>query len=165
MVKRFLASGRSGFYVAVVREGEVGAEDEMQTISRDPNAVPVSEITRLYVAKRYSGEDARILERALHVTALPESWKEYFRDRLEHANVWGRGTSSLVPTIAQWTRLQPLTAVSTAQLPACAFARHSFANRDRTIQFRRDRLKFRLRPLPVQLFYVFEEGNISPQRS
>ncbi len=85
MVKRFLASGRSGFYVAVVGEAEVGADDEMQMISRDPNAVPVSEITRLYVAKRYSGEDARIVERALHVTALPESWKEYFRERLERA--------------------------------------------------------------------------------
>jgi MOSC domain-containing protein YiiM len=48
MVKRFLASGRTGFYVAVVREGEVGAGDEMKVIARDSNAVAVSEITRLY---------------------------------------------------------------------------------------------------------------------
>lgn len=83
MVKRFLASGRSGFYLAVVREGEVGTGDEMQMISKDSNNVPVSEITRLYVAKRYSDEDVRIVERALRVAALPESWKEYFRERLQ----------------------------------------------------------------------------------
>ena len=30
MVKRFLASGRTGFYLAVTREGEVGAGDEIK---------------------------------------------------------------------------------------------------------------------------------------
>jgi hypothetical protein len=55
-------------------------------ISRDPNAVPVSEITRLYVAKRYNAEDAASARRALQVTALPESWKDYFRERLKKAN-------------------------------------------------------------------------------
>src|SRR6202166_2318655 len=58
MVKRFLASGRTGFYVAVLREGEVGAGDEMKVMAREPNAVAVSEITHLYVAKRYG--DAEI---------------------------------------------------------------------------------------------------------
>ena len=86
MVKRFLASGRSGFYLAVRREGQVGAGDAITEISRDPNTVPVSEITRLYVAKRYTAEDAASVRRALQVTALPESWKDYFRERLEKAN-------------------------------------------------------------------------------
>ena len=84
MVKRFLASGRSGFYLAVTREGEVGAGDQFQLTARDPNAVPVSEITRLYIAKRYSDDDAASVQRALQVAALPESWKDYFRDRLQH---------------------------------------------------------------------------------
>ncbi len=35
MVKRFLASGRTGFYLAVTREGEVGAGDEIKVIGRD----------------------------------------------------------------------------------------------------------------------------------
>jgi MOSC domain-containing protein YiiM len=83
MVKRFLASGRSGFYVAVRREGEVGAGDELKLISRDENAVPVSAITHLYIAKRYGDDDVALLRRALRVAALPESWKEYFRERLE----------------------------------------------------------------------------------
>jgi MOSC domain-containing protein YiiM len=87
MVRRFLASGRTGFYVAVTREGEVGAGDEIKVIARDANAVPVSEVTRLYIAKRYDDEDVRSLRRALRVAVLPESWKEYFRERLKKANV------------------------------------------------------------------------------
>ncbi len=34
MVKRFLASGRTGFYFAVTREGEVGAGDDIKVIAR-----------------------------------------------------------------------------------------------------------------------------------
>ena len=83
MVKRFLASGRTGFYFAVSREGEVGAGDEMTRIAQDPNRVPVSEVTRLYIAKRYAEDDLTSVRRALRVAALPESWKEYFRERLE----------------------------------------------------------------------------------
>jgi MOSC domain-containing protein YiiM len=86
IVKRFLASGRGGFYLAVTREGEVGVGDELVPISRDPQAVPVMEITRLYLAKRFNNEDLSALRRAFQVTALPDSWKDYFRDRLGRAN-------------------------------------------------------------------------------
>jgi MOSC domain-containing protein YiiM len=87
MVKRFLASGRTGFYIAVTLEGEVGAGDEIKVIARDPYAVPVSEITRLYVAKRYGDADVAPVRRALRVAAFPESWKAYFRERLGKMNV------------------------------------------------------------------------------
>jgi MOSC domain-containing protein YiiM len=86
MVKRFLASRRSGFYLAVLREGEVGADDEMKQLGRDPSAVPISEITRLYIEKRFSDSDMRVLDRALQAQALPESWKEYFRERMGRAS-------------------------------------------------------------------------------
>jgi MOSC domain-containing protein YiiM len=87
MVKRFLASGRSGFYVAVTREGKVGAGDEITVLSRDANAVPVPEITRLYVTKRWGTEELVSLRRALQVAVLPEDWKEYFRERMQKMNV------------------------------------------------------------------------------
>ena len=86
MVKRFLASGRTGFYLAVTREGEVGAGDEIEPVAQDVQAVPVSEITRLYIAKRYSNDDAGTVQRALNVPALPASWKAYFRERLRKVN-------------------------------------------------------------------------------
>ena len=85
MVKLFLASGRTGFYLAVTREGEVGAGDEIALIAREPHAVPISEITRLYVAKRYSEDDAASIEGVLEVPAFPEDWKSYLRERLQRS--------------------------------------------------------------------------------
>ena len=83
MVKRFLASGRMGFYLAVTHEGAVGAGDEIKLLTRDPNPVRVSEITRLYITKRYDTDDVVSVRRALQVAVLPESWKDYFRERLQ----------------------------------------------------------------------------------
>jgi MOSC domain-containing protein YiiM len=83
MVKRFLASGRTGFYLAVTREGEVGAGDEIVAISRDANVVPVTEITRLYVAKRFAPDDLDSLRRIIGIESVPEDWKGYFRERIE----------------------------------------------------------------------------------
>jgi MOSC domain-containing protein YiiM len=85
MVRRFMVSGRTGFYFAVTREGEVGAGDEIRAIARDSEAVPVSEVTRLYIAKRYGDDEVASVRRALRVAALPESWKGYFRERLERS--------------------------------------------------------------------------------
>jgi len=87
MVQRFLASGRTGFYLAVTGEGEVGAGDDIKMIFRDPNAVPISEITRLHIAETYSDDDVSLIKRALRVTALTESWKDSFRERLRRAKV------------------------------------------------------------------------------
>ncbi|MDP9147659.1 MAG: MOSC domain-containing protein [Acidobacteriota bacterium] len=79
MVKRFLASGRMGFYLTVTQEGAVSAGDEIRLILRDPNAVSISEITRLYVAKKLTEADVRVAQRAMKVRSLPEKWKEHFR--------------------------------------------------------------------------------------
>ena len=65
------------------RKGDVGAGDAIRVIARDPHAVPVSEITRLYIADLYSADDVASARRALQVAALPESWKDYLRERLQ----------------------------------------------------------------------------------
>jgi MOSC domain-containing protein YiiM len=83
IVRRFLASARTGFYLAVAREGAVAAEDEIVFLGREPNSVPVAEITRLYVARKYSGDDVALARRTLSIAALPDSWKNYFREQLE----------------------------------------------------------------------------------
>ena len=80
ILKRFLQSGRTGFYLAVVREGEVGAGDEFELVERGGGEVTVADITRLYASDR---DDFATMRRALEVEALPESWKEHFRQRLE----------------------------------------------------------------------------------
>jgi MOSC domain-containing protein YiiM len=76
MLKRFLTSGRTGFYFSVQREGEVGAGDEIELIGRDENNVTVSDIVRLYASGK---DDFETMRRAVAVEALPESWREHFR--------------------------------------------------------------------------------------
>jgi len=80
IIKRFLASRRSGFYFAVVREGTVGAGDFFQLMGREQQEISVADVTRLYAFDR---DDMESLQRALTVEALPESWKGYFRHQLE----------------------------------------------------------------------------------
>jgi MOSC domain-containing protein YiiM len=79
MVKRFLQSGRSGFYLAVTGEGEVGAGDEITVTAADEPTVTVAEIVSLYASR---GGDRELLRRASEATALPEDWRDYFRRQL-----------------------------------------------------------------------------------
>jgi MOSC domain-containing protein YiiM len=83
MVRRFLASGRSGFYLAVTREGEVGAGDEMTPLSHDPDGVSIADIIRLYIAKEYNDTDVRQLQKALVLEAFPDSWKDYLKEKMQ----------------------------------------------------------------------------------
>jgi MOSC domain-containing protein YiiM len=78
MVKRFLQSGRSGFYFAVVREGEITAGDRLEIAIRDTRGVTVSDMIALETADE---PDRDLLRRALETPALPESWKRHFRKR------------------------------------------------------------------------------------
>ena len=48
MIKRFLSSGRTGFYLAVLKEGMVGAGDAIELTGRNANAATVAEIVKLY---------------------------------------------------------------------------------------------------------------------
>jgi len=82
MVKTFLKSRRTGFYFAVAREGEVGAGDTIQFLSRDENHLSVADITRLYAFEK---DDFDGMRRAVSVPDLPDSWRDYFRDRLRFA--------------------------------------------------------------------------------
>ncbi len=52
MVRRFHESGRSGFYLAVLSEGEVGAGDPIEILARDDHGVTVADITALYRRRR-----------------------------------------------------------------------------------------------------------------
>jgi MOSC domain-containing protein YiiM len=79
IVKRFLASGRSGFYLKVVQEGEVGAGDAIELMSRDGHAVTVADVATLY---RDGSDQVSLLRRAVQVEALPEDWREHFQQQI-----------------------------------------------------------------------------------
>ena len=79
IVKRFLKSGRTGFYLSVSREGEVAAGDAVTLTAHDEKAISVTDIVKLYTA---DGENQELLRRASKLPALPEGWRDYFRQRL-----------------------------------------------------------------------------------
>ncbi|WP_109009122.1 MOSC domain-containing protein [Nostoc commune] len=79
MVKRFLASRRTGFYFRVLQEGEVVAGDTLELMSRDTNNISVADITQLYVRERSNPE---LLYRAAELEALPKSWRDYFQEQI-----------------------------------------------------------------------------------
>jgi MOSC domain-containing protein YiiM len=82
IIKRFLQSERSGFYVAVLKEGEVGAGDQIELIERGSFGVNVSDITRLY-ARDGDKENVAVLRRLLAIEALPDKWRDRFQKQLE----------------------------------------------------------------------------------
>lgn len=79
ILKRFLVSGLTGFYFAVLKEGEVAAGDPITLIRRDEHQVKVLDITRLYRQDKYNLE---ALRRVVEVEALPDGWRDYFIQRL-----------------------------------------------------------------------------------
>jgi MOSC domain-containing protein YiiM len=78
VVKRFLASRRTGFYFSVLQEGEVGTGDTLELVSRDENNITVADITQLYTHEQ---NDPELLYRAAQLEALPASWRDYFQQQ------------------------------------------------------------------------------------
>jgi MOSC domain-containing protein YiiM len=85
MVKRFLASRRTGFYFQVLHEGEVGAGDEIEAAGREEGDITVADITRLYVDGKRGAPDRDTMQRAAQIRALPESWRRYFLHEIGRA--------------------------------------------------------------------------------
>jgi len=81
MLRRFLASGRTGFYFAVLQEGEVAAGDEIVLLERKQDTLKIEDITRLKV---YDKQNVELLRRAVSLEALSESWRDRFRRELEN---------------------------------------------------------------------------------
>jgi len=79
IVRRFLQSRRTGFYLAVLREGEVAAGDSIQFTAQERGGLTVADIVNLYTV---DAENQELLRRATEYSALPESWRDYFRKRL-----------------------------------------------------------------------------------
>jgi MOSC domain-containing protein YiiM len=80
MVRRFLQSGRSGFYFAVVEEGEAAAGAPVERVARDPEGISIADLARLYRSK---DPDPELLRRALGSPALSGVWRAGIQKRLE----------------------------------------------------------------------------------
>jgi len=78
MVKRFLHSGRTGFYLSVSKEGEVMAGDSIEKLSQDEHRITVADIANLYVADA----SQELLQRVSELPSLPSGWRDYFKKRI-----------------------------------------------------------------------------------
>ena len=83
MVKRFLESRRSGFYLSVTREGEVENGKAIEFTEKQKTGVTITDIVNLYTI---DSENQDLLRRARELAVLPQSWKDYFRKRLWNAD-------------------------------------------------------------------------------
>ncbi len=79
MVKRFLRAKRPGFYLAVVREGKIAANDPIELAAQQEHGVTVADIANLY---SLDSENQELLRRASELSSLPDGWRDYFRKRL-----------------------------------------------------------------------------------
>src|SRR5271157_3933842 len=79
MTRRFYESRRFGFYLRVLREGTLQAAAAVNVAHRDPNAVSVADVIRLFTG---DSRDPDLLRRAMKLSTLPASWRDELQDRL-----------------------------------------------------------------------------------
>ncbi len=73
VVKQFLSSGRSGWYLKVITEGEIGTGDQIVPISQNAQHVTVTDLNRLL---SQTVQDQSILQRAMQIETLPTGWHD-----------------------------------------------------------------------------------------
>jgi MOSC domain-containing protein YiiM/ferredoxin-NADP reductase len=99
MASLLTASGRPGFYFRVLEEGEVGAGDAIELISRGPRHMTVAAINALLYSSRHPKAD---LEKALRIPALSPGWRASFEAlaKTPDAGQVATGNAGLAPTAA-----------------------------------------------------------------
>lgn len=89
--KLFLRSGRVGFYLRVLAEGEVRAGDTFELVKADPVRITVGEMSHLLF---FDPENLEGAKRALRIKALSPAWRSTFEERLIRAGVIDRHDST-----------------------------------------------------------------------
>ena len=92
------SSGRPGFYFRVLREGEVGAGDEIVKVGEAKERMTVAEINALLYSPNHPRDQ---LERSLRIEALSPGWRRSFETLLQSpATGTGGGNAGLAPAAA-----------------------------------------------------------------
>src|SRR5580704_3831434 len=82
MAALLTSSGRPGFYLRVLEEGEVGAGDPIVRVAEGPERMTIEQINALLYLP---GHPRAELERALRIPALPAGWRASFEALLRGA--------------------------------------------------------------------------------
>jgi ferredoxin-NADP reductase/MOSC domain-containing protein YiiM len=90
------SSGRPGFYFRVLREGDVGAGDEIVKIGEANERMTVAEINALLYSSHHPSDR---LERALRIEALSSGWRSSFKALLQsQTSAAATGNAGFAPT-------------------------------------------------------------------
>ncbi|WP_258186964.1 MOSC and FAD-binding oxidoreductase domain-containing protein [Variovorax sp. WS11] len=102
MAALLTSSGRPGFYLRVLEEGEVGAGDPILPVTRGPECMTVAEVNALLYSSHHPRDQ---LERALRIPALSPGWRWSFEElvRSQDAHPGATGNAGLVPAAAART--------------------------------------------------------------
>jgi MOSC domain-containing protein YiiM len=79
IIEKFLKSGRSGIYFAVLEEGLVNAGDAIEQVHRDPASLTITEINQAYTK---TGDFVPLMRRAAEHEILPDRLKGHFLRQL-----------------------------------------------------------------------------------
>lgn len=85
IIKRFLASGRSGIYFSVLEQGLVDTGDNIERVHEDENRITVADINRAFVHPR---ENVPLLQRAAKLEKLPSGMRDHFAHQLQVIEAW-----------------------------------------------------------------------------
>jgi ferredoxin-NADP reductase/MOSC domain-containing protein YiiM/ferredoxin len=92
------SSGRPGFYFRVVKEGDVGAGDEIVKVGEAKERMTVAEINALLYLPNHPRDR---LERALRIDALSPGWRSSFESLLKSRTTAAEnGNAGLAPAAA-----------------------------------------------------------------
>ena len=91
------SGGRPGFYFRVLREGDVGAGDEIVKVGEAKERMTIAEINALLYSPNHPHDR---LERALRIEALSPGWRSSFEALLQSQAITGSGNAGLVPATA-----------------------------------------------------------------
>jgi MOSC domain-containing protein YiiM/ferredoxin-NADP reductase len=96
------SSGRPGFYLRVLEEGDVGAGDTILLVTRGPERMTVAEVNALLYSSHHPRDR---LERALRIPALSPGWQWSFKEliRSQDARPGATGNAGLAPAAAAHT--------------------------------------------------------------
>jgi MOSC domain-containing protein YiiM len=78
-LKRFADAGRPGAYLRVVREGDIGAGDEIEVLSRPEHGVTSALVSRAIL------REPQLLATALQAPELPAGLREWMQERAASA--------------------------------------------------------------------------------
>jgi MOSC domain-containing protein YiiM/ferredoxin-NADP reductase len=117
MAALLTSSGRPGFYLRVLEEGEVAAGDSIVLVSSGPQRMTVAVVNGLLYSKLHPPD---LLERVLNIPALSPGWRGSFEAlvRSQETQPGATGNAGLTPAAAARTAAPGFRALRVAQRKA-----------------------------------------------